>query len=192
MSEPAAPLPQRNDQKNKSSSATGRTTAQRSCARSNRATRVRSLRCARFCARSRQATGSIAAICRASPTSSTPPASSRFSSTAASGMDTIARAARGCPRPTPPIGAPRSLATGRATKRPSPPMPRWAGARSSSTNANSRTRPRSARGSRKLWAREGGLGQRRCRQTAYLFGLAPKSAAVQHLNSFANGCAQWP
>ena len=33
---------------------------------------------------------------------------------AASGMAMIARAARGCPKPTPPIGTPRSHATGRA------------------------------------------------------------------------------
>ena len=36
---------------------------------------------------------------------------------AASGMATTARAARACPRPTPPIGAPRSPATGRATQK---------------------------------------------------------------------------
>jgi hypothetical protein len=43
------------------------------------------------------------------------PESSRFSSTAVSGTAMIARAARGRQRPTPPIGAQRSPATGRAT-----------------------------------------------------------------------------
>ena len=95
-------------------------------------------------------------LCRAdlpgSRTSPMPAAGSRSSCTAASGMGTTARAARACRKPTPTIGAPKSPATGRATRPRSPPTPRWAGGRWSSTSASSKNRRRSKRGSLRRWA----------------------------------------
>ena len=60
----------------------------------------------------------------------------RFSCTAASGMGTIARAARGCPKPMPPTGEPRSPAIAPAMRERWLSSSPWAGERSSSTNAN--------------------------------------------------------